>query len=180
MTFPINTTVPAAGNNPSVDQQPIQTNFANINSYLGVDHTSPGTNPGDGQHNQVTFHQNQAAPSIANGVSGLFANTTASGSELFFQNITRSIQMTNTSLLSQFGQGLVPGGMQIRAGVGNASTGGTANSIGPPFPTATLSVVVTSTSVSNIIFGVNGVSASSFTAICSSGVQTFYYIAIGY
>ena len=95
MSFPINTTIPATGNNPSVDQQPMQTNFANINSYLSIDHTTPGTNPGDGQHNQVTFHLNQAAPSIANGVSGLFANLSGGSSQLFFQNAIKLFQMTN-------------------------------------------------------------------------------------
>jgi hypothetical protein len=105
MTFPINTTIPAAGNDPSIDQQPMQTNFANINSYLGVDHTTPGTNPGDGQHNQVTFHLNQAAPSIANGVSGLFSNM----SQLFFQNAAALYQMTNLPIVTGANTGTAGG-----------------------------------------------------------------------
>lgn len=117
MTFPINTTIPAAGNDPSIDQQPMQTNFANINSYLGVDHTTPGTNPGDGQHKQVTFHSNQAAPSIANGVSGIFANS-ATGSQLFFQNAAALYQLTN---------------LPVVTGVNTGTAGGTLNYFDTPW-----------------------------------------------
>jgi hypothetical protein len=102
MTFPINTSIPAAGNNPSVDQPGIQANFANISGFLAVDHRAPGSSNA-GQHNQVTFKLNQTAPSIAGGVGGLFTNSLlgmlGTVSSLLFQNGTQS-RLTNINLTS--------------------------------------------------------------------------------
>lgn len=175
MTFPINTTVPAAGNDPSIDQQPMQTNFANISSYLSVDHTTPGTNPGDGQHNQVTFHINQAAPSIANAVSGLFSNS----SQLFFQNASGVLQITNSALAPSSGAGMFPGGLQIRVGSGTASVAGVTNTISPAFPTACLSVVASGSGFGFVI-SVPSFTTSSFNAFSSLSSTTIRYIAVGY
>ena len=178
MTFPINTTIPAAGNDPSIDQQPMQTNFANINSYLGIDHTTPGTNPGDGQHNQVTFHINQAAPSMANAVSGLFANS-ATGSQLFFQNASGILQITNSSLLATAGNAMFPGGLQIRAGSGSASVAGVTNTFSPKFPTACLSVVASGSGFGFVI-SVPSFNDTNFNAFSSLSSTTIRYIAVGY
>jgi hypothetical protein len=103
MTFPINTAIPAAGNNPSADQPPMQVNFANIAGFLGVDLTAPGT-AGAGQHNQVTFTINQSAPSIASGVSGLYSNSVpgilGTLATLFFQNSSKIFRLSNLALAS--------------------------------------------------------------------------------
>lgn len=55
MSYPINPNIPNANNDPADDQPVMQQNFANINSYLQVDHTNPAQNPGAGDHKQVTF-----------------------------------------------------------------------------------------------------------------------------
>lgn len=106
MAFPIDTNIPAAANNPSVDQPGMQTNYANISGFLGVDHTAPGSSPGAGQHNQVTFNLNQSAPSITNGVAGeyvnLFAGMFGNLSTLFFQNGTQNLNLTNIGLTFNF------------------------------------------------------------------------------
>lgn len=182
MSFPINTTIPAAGNNPSLDQQPMQQNFANINSYLGVDHTTPGTNPGDGQHNQVTFHINQAAPSIANGVSGLFANLSSSLSQLFFQNSSGAVQMTGlptNASGTNFGI-TTPWGLKINWGQqANVSSGGQTITFRVPFSNTNYAVVLTpvNTGASSVSVG-NGFGTNSITAY-STQLNTVFYLAIG-
>lgn len=184
MTYPINTTIPAAGNNPSLDQQPMMQNFANINSYLGVDHTTPGTNPGDGQHNQVTFHINQSAPSIANGVSGLFANLVSSASQLFFQNASGSVQLTGLTISGGGGNfGIsTPWGIKLNWGVVVPSSGGTSVTFAVAFSSNTnvfLSAQSTSTgNVANIVTA-SSITGSGFKAY-SSGSPSTNYFAIGF
>lgn len=183
MTFPINTTIPAAGNNPSNDQQPMQTNFANINSYLGIDHTTPGTNPGDGQHKQVTFHLNQAAPSFANGVSGLYANLVSSASQLFFQNSNGSVQLTGLTVSSSgndFGIS-TPWGVKMNWGQVSTSALGTPVNFQVAYSSlSSISVQLTSQSSTLSLTSVSAinVTTTSFKAVGVLGVPTFYF-AIG-
>jgi hypothetical protein len=120
MSFPINTNIPAAGNNPSNDQPLMQQNFLNINGFLGVDLTGPGTGSAGqaGQHNQVRFSLNQAAPSLANAVCELFANVGPSLSELWFANGTKTWQMTD---------------LQFVTGVNGGSAGGSLNYFDTPW-----------------------------------------------
>jgi len=54
MSFGINTSIPAAGNDPADDQPLIKQNFQNISDYLTVDHVKPG-NAKNGFHKQITF-----------------------------------------------------------------------------------------------------------------------------
>ncbi len=54
MSFTFDTTIPAAGNKPSVDQPKMKTNNASTNSIIAVDHyTFESLNAG--KHKQVTF-----------------------------------------------------------------------------------------------------------------------------
>lgn len=183
MTFPINTTVPASGNNPSNDQQPMQTNFANLNSYLGVDHTPPGTNPGDGQHNQVTFHKNQAAPSFANGVSGLYANLVSSASQLFFQNTSGSVQLTNLTVTTSgtdFGF-TTPWGVKINWGIVATTVSGTTVNFQATYSSlSTISVQITSQNPTLAAAPVAALSVTTtnFKAAGAAGQNAFYF-AIG-
>lgn len=88
MTFPIDTTIPATNNNPSNDQPKMQTNFANINSYVQVDHVNPSAT-GAGYHEQVTFNANNvpgSLPSNSVAVSYTNAGTASASSDSFFRN----------------------------------------------------------------------------------------------
>ncbi len=88
MTFPIDTTIPASNNNPSSDQPKIQTNFANINSYLQVDHVNPSAT-GAGYHEQVTFNSNNTPvglPSNSVGVLYTDPGTATSSADTFYKN----------------------------------------------------------------------------------------------
>lgn len=62
MTFTFNTGVPAAGNNPSVDQPDMLSNNVSTNSILAVDHISFNT-AGGGQHLQM--HMNATPNYVA-------------------------------------------------------------------------------------------------------------------
>lgn len=55
MTFTFNTNIPAANNDPSVDQPDMLVNNQSTNSIIAVDHISFNTANG-GQHKQVTFN----------------------------------------------------------------------------------------------------------------------------
>lgn len=54
MSFPYNTDIPAANNDPSDDQPLMRQNTNSINSLIAVDHVTFGNATG-GQHNKVTF-----------------------------------------------------------------------------------------------------------------------------
>lgn len=60
MTFTFNTAIPAANNNPSVDQPDMLVNNQSTDAIINVDHISFNAMNG-GQHKQVTFN-NVAAP----------------------------------------------------------------------------------------------------------------------
>lgn len=55
MSYPINTGIPAANNDPADDQPLMQQNYSNIASYLAVDHIPAGAT-GNGFHKQVTYY----------------------------------------------------------------------------------------------------------------------------
>lgn len=68
MSYPIDTTIPAANNNPSADQPKMQTNFNNINGYVSVDHVAPGVS-GNGFHKFVTYNAFAAPGAIVDPVA---------------------------------------------------------------------------------------------------------------
>ena len=74
MSFPIDVTIPAANNDPADDQPLMQQNFANISSFLAVDHIAPGT-IGDGFHKQITYFTENIPGAVTDPVSiGFTAN----------------------------------------------------------------------------------------------------------
>src|ERR1700759_5387563 len=90
MTFPINTGIPASGNNPSNDQPLMQTNFSNIAGLLAVGHTNQGTS-GAGTHKQVTFFTKNTPGAQTDPQSTLYTGngTASSVSQLFYRNQNR-------------------------------------------------------------------------------------------
>jgi hypothetical protein len=95
MTFPINTGIPAASNDPSNDQPGMQTNFANIAGLMAVDHTSQGTT-GAGTHKQVTFNTKNAAGAQTDPASTVYTGngTASSVAQLFFRNQNRIFHLS--------------------------------------------------------------------------------------
>lgn len=89
--------IPAAANNPSVDQPNMETNTNSINSIIGIDHFSFGSpNGSDGTHQQVNLR-------VSPGVNGaLPAGTAGPGwNTLFTSNVTAT--STNEIFLSRGG-----------------------------------------------------------------------------
>jgi len=101
MTFPIDTTIPAANNDPADDQPLMLQNFININSYVQVDHTNPA-NIGAGQHKYVTFNNKNTPGSPVDPTSSLytFSGTASTVSQLAFKNQNTTVPI---SILRAFG-----------------------------------------------------------------------------
>lgn len=141
-TFSYNTGVPAANNNPSVDQPEMQTNTASINSLLAIDHVSFNTT-GGGRHNQVTFSGNNP-PALPVALGTLFANnvdgqgnTLPGGVSQFFFNTGTLAQSESqyTNLNRQYGSTLLPGGIIMKFGLlGGVSPSGLIVTFTQPFP----------------------------------------------
>jgi hypothetical protein len=86
-SFVFNNTIPAAPNNPSVDQPDMLTNNISTDAILAVDHISFNTANG-GTHKQVTFSSKNPAGVQIDPQSVLFTNsgTVSTVSDLFFTN----------------------------------------------------------------------------------------------
>lgn len=87
MTFPIDTNIPAANNDPADDQPLMQQNFSNISQYLTVDHVAPGSS-GAGQHEQVTYNSQNTPSSPTDPVAITYTGlgTASVVSQLFYRN----------------------------------------------------------------------------------------------
>ncbi len=192
MTFSINPNIPAAANTPSADQPRMQQNFQSINSFLGIDHTPPGTTPNAGQHNYVRFSTNVSAsspptpPSLGSpgAVSEIFASVGPSLSQLWFYNGTGNpIQMTviipttssgvNHGIITPFGLilnwGNIPGVNPVATDV----------TFAVPFNTFQSVVLTTENTVPDSYLSVSNTSNTTFKAYCSVNSHTVFYFAIG-
>ena len=134
-----------------------------------------------GLHNRIDFYQAVSSPSVSGFASSLYPFT-VTNTEVYYKNTSVDIPITNTLLTAASGQGMMPGGLQVRCGSGNS--GGTKTvsiSFGVNFPTACLSVVSTAEgtdTTQNCIPG--AANTSGFTLTTSKTNLTYYWIAIGY
>lgn len=87
MSFTYNNGVPAANNNPSVDQPDMLTNAQSINSIIAVDHISFNVTNG-GTHKQITFNDVAAPGAQTNPQSILYtvAGAASTISDMRFKN----------------------------------------------------------------------------------------------
>jgi len=123
--FTYNNGIPAANNNPSVDQPNMQTNTDSIDSIINVDHYSFETNF-DGTHKQVQLKNsagiNGAIPAGLQGVGfeTLYSSATAGTGELWFVRgaSATGVQLTGPGTPSTATQGytFLPGGILIQWG----------------------------------------------------------------
>lgn len=190
MSFPINTGIPAANNDPADDQPIMQQNFANISGFLSVDHVAPGTSLTAGYHQQVHL-LNESAPGLGNANGVLYANLAAAQSWPFWQNALGSLQLAGpTTAAANNGTVLITGGIILKWGFVNsvASTGSVAFS--PVFPTSCFMVQLTmrisgpggTGHVGSIYANDTGFTAAGFTwaqADLPSSATGFYWFAIG-
>ena len=72
MSFPIDTTIPAAPNDPADDQPLMLQNFQNINSYVSEDHVAPGAT-NNGKHKFVRLVAQSGVPAgLASGIAAIY------------------------------------------------------------------------------------------------------------
>lgn len=183
MSYPINTTIPNVNNFPGDDAPLMQSNFANINTYLGIDHVSPGA-MGNGYHKQVTFN----APLVADPATPvddtgyLYTKLINTIPQLIFLN-----KNGNTTTASADGSVTLFGGIILKWGsyVGASGT--------VTFPTAfpnncfavLMQPIGTNPTIINDYVYVANISASGFTATGTRRTQLVsnsinaYYFAIG-
>lgn len=182
MSFTYTTGIPNPPNDPSQDVSGMQTNTNSISSWVDVDHVGFNNSLG-GKHLQVTIPAPQVAPTVT-GAVGVVSTQALANTELFFTNATKNVQITNSSLTASSGQGMLPGGLQIRAGTGASTSLGNPISISPPFPNGFISVVACNKDTTNhntgYIITTNIDSNSQFTAYSTVGAINIYYIAVGY
>lgn len=185
MTY--NAAIPQSTDLISNSQPQILANFSQLNTQYLADHDgfNTGSGNGSGMHDQVTFLANQAAPSLTRngvaGVSGLYANTDGSNSQLFFQNAAGSLQVTGKSQSAQTGYTMLPGGFLLQWGISGNINSQTAFPLS--FPAAFYSVTITGADASySGGFVATATSQTGFTARRTdghSGSTGFFYIAIG-
>jgi hypothetical protein len=155
--FPFNTGIPAAANNPSIDQPEMLKNNISTAGLIAVDHVGFGLNNG-GFHNKVQLLNNAALPpALIAGEGTLYTKTvgTLSQSQLFYSPDATGneyqLTRTKTNNFATFGtntniSGATFGGWTFLAGPANAggdSTAmllqyGIATSSGTGFPNTTV------------------------------------------
>jgi hypothetical protein len=187
MTYPINTSIPAANNDPADDQPEMQTNFGNINSYLQIDHTNPAAT-GAGQHKQVTFNNVTSPSTPTDPVAILYTKNDAfSHPQLNFLN-----SQAFASTASANGAYLQLGGIILQWGIYSVGTMGATGTQSFPvaFPNNCYSVVAipiakaggtSNQSTLGIITGT--ITKTQFQWSLGGGptasYQGFYFIAVG-
>lgn len=134
--FTFYSTIPAANDNPSVDQPLMLGNNSSVNGWVAQDHygfnTSGGTNNFGGLHAQVTF----AANNIPAGFSPptLFTNNDSANTPQLFYYTGSSGQSSSQYTSSANGSTMLLGGIILKWGSQNSVNNGTTISFPSNFP----------------------------------------------
>ncbi len=201
MSFTYTTGIPAAGNNPSVDQPKMQTNTNSINSLIAVDHFTFSSGNA-GAHNRVQL--GEIATTIPAGLKGggfetLYAKVAGSAplgplGEIFYHRAgaLTGIQLTGPgtpTLNVNNGYTFLPGGIMIQWGLKQpAVAGDNVIAFTPVFSNQCLHVTVSVVSNTAGVIATNkqgSTSVAGFTAIVSPLIPVgtladVSWIAIGY
>lgn len=92
--FTFNSSIPAANNNPSVDQPDMLANNQATEGILNIDHITFNKNNG-GQHKQVTFNSNNVPTGLPTDPTSILytnAGTATNNADMFYANAVRTIQ----------------------------------------------------------------------------------------
>lgn len=117
MSFTYTSGIPIPTNSPSQDVGNMQQNTTTINNWVQTDHIGFNNVQG-GQHKQITFSANEAAPGLPNSsVAALFANLSNSQSWPFWQNGAGTVQLLGgvPSAVAN-GYTFLPGGLILQWG----------------------------------------------------------------
>lgn len=185
-----NPSIPQAADKLSASQAQILTNFTELDTQFGVDHTpfdNSGSN-GDGFHKKVTHKVQGSDPGSAASQLVTYAKTSSGSSELFMQRdgVAGAIQLTkgtvniggNSTTPAAAGHSFLPGGLLIQWGSVAASAAGQAFNFDTVFSSIySLTMGIQAAGAQSSSFG--SVTTSGGVAFCQSGTQTINYIAIG-
>lgn len=133
--FTFNTGIPAANNNPSVDQPDMLINNISTDALLAVDHVSfnssgtGGAGASGGQHLQVTFNGKNAASAQVDPISTLYtgSGTASTNADLFFRNASGIFRPNMIKAAGVFTTTTTTGAVALDMGV-NVSSISTPNS----------------------------------------------------
>ena len=186
MTFPINTGIPSANNDPADDQPLIQQNFSNINGYLNVDHVLPGAS-GNGYHKQSTYTALGTKPyAIPFGNNGAAYTKLVSGvAQLFFENSALAeTQLTFPISVASPGYAYLPGGVLVQWGSATAAPDSTTVTFPIAFNTLFSCVVSHSApgaaeNTAAIISAANKTTTGFLFRVSGSSGASYSYVAIG-
>ena len=178
--------IPANTDLISNSQSQIQGNFQKIDpgttgSGIGFarNHVTMTDGTNGGLHNEIDFYQALASPTISGFVGALYPKT-VTNIELFYKNGSKDMQVSNSLLTNTLGEGMMPGGLQIRSAnlVMQAAGPVTFSRV---FPNACIAVTCNSDTGTQTPIFVGNLSPSGFTfARQGAGLTTIYYIAVGY
>lgn len=119
MTY--NPNIPAASDNLSTSQAQMLTNFGQLSTQFGIDHSAfnTGSGNGDGTHKKITFNAPPSPiPTPGGTVSNVYPNVVSAEQELHFKNASHATQITSGGLP------IWKGGTIGDSGVVSATTGG--------------------------------------------------------
>lgn len=182
-----NNAIPQSTDLISNSQAQILGNFASIDSGTtgtGVgfsrNHVTMTDGTNGGLHNEIDFYQALSSPTISGFVGALYPKT-VTNDELFFKNGTQDMQMSNSTLTASSGQGMLPGGLQIRSAVISGALQINPVVFSSDFPNACIAVVCTADTSTSVSLTVQNLTKHQFNfSRGGGGSTTFYYIAVGY
>lgn len=92
-------TIPAAGDDPSVSQGQIQTNFSTLAIDFAVNHIGYGTGAGEGKHKFVEFPAQSVKPvGLSTGEGTLYSKVAGGATQLFYVTGTSTDEYRLTNL----------------------------------------------------------------------------------
>ena len=173
---------PEATDKLSVSQGDIQGNFIAIDTYFGVDHADFG----DADAGHHYFNQGAAPTASVATQVGIYAAALGGSPELYINKTASQIPFTK-AVEAGTGYTYLPSGIILQWGPILATHGGAQANFALAFPSACISVQLTSieSSGSNNFVSVDTVVVASFKAWSSTRTghasdTNCYYLAIGY
>lgn len=185
MSFPLNANIPQPGDDPSISQGQLLTNFGSISGWAAVDHVGYGVSTASGEHNQVTFAQNNIPGGVpADPSSILFTKNNLAGHPYpFFLNsqagsVAAALALIPDLVVSGTNYGFKLGPIIFNFGLATGSPGG-----------ASVTFAIPMNNMLSITSGVNNTVASAtatFNSVTNTGcnirstiVNAVWYFAIG-
>lgn len=180
-SFTYITGVPAADNDPSVDQPNMVTNTNSIPGLIAIDHVSFNASNG-GTHLQVTFSSNNV-PTVPTSPPVLFTNLDSNMTSQLFYYSGDATHSSNQYVQAAQGSTMLLGGIILKWGT---SAGLVADNTTITFPVAfpnncyNVQLSINDSTAKQTYINISAISKSEFTIRAAGSVPVaFYYSAIG-